>query len=371
MRNGFLIVGAVMLAAFFAVIHLDAFHIAVQNDFLSLYTGASLAFDAGLHDPARQLGREQEILPDPARQLIPFVRPVFYAWVLSPLARLSYHNAFIVWLGLQYGILAWIGMLAWLRFGPPALILCAVYWPLEVGIFAGQDSLFILLLVFYAFLAVERGQPVRAGVLCGLTLFKFHLLLLLPFVLLYRRNWRMLGGYSITAGVLAAACVLSGQALPYVALLRRKDFERLSPSPDMMTNLESIGLNFSATWLYVPLFALVLGLVLCTSRRHAPWAWLGGAVGGSLLLPPHSYLYDLTALLVFLLAALTEGKVSVTRWLTFLFLLPPIHGMIVLGHPWAAGPALMILVLLGSWGIVEKDHSLPLIPFGSKEAQAR
>ncbi len=343
-RNWVLIAAAVSITGFYALCHLDAFKIQIQHDFLCAYTGGSLAFSAGLYDPAVQSRRAQEILPNPQRQLIPFIRPAFYAWAIWPLAQLPYMAAYAVWLCLQYGMLAWTCFRAWHRFGPPSIILCVVFWPVAVGIFAGQDSALVLVMIFEAFLAIEQHRYWRAGAICGLTLFKFHLILLVPLVILLRRNWRMLGGYVLVATALATACVAWGHPKSYIALLRRDDI--VNPSPGMMINIRAIALNFGTPWVVIPLILFVAAIVVYAARLSADWRWFGAAIAGSLLIVPHVYLYDLASLLVFLLAALTSAKSPLTRWTAFLIILPPVHGAIALGIPWAAIPPLVIIAFM-------------------------
>ena len=343
-RNWVLIAAAVSITGFYAVCNLDAFKIQIQHDFLCAYTGYSLAFNAGLYDPAVQSRRAQEIFPNPQRQLTPFLRPAFYAWAMWPLAQLPYMTAYAVWLCLQYGMLAWTCFRAWHRFGPPSIILCVVFWPVAVGIFAGQDSTLVLVMIFEAFLAIEQRRYWRAGAICGLTLFKFHLMLLVPLAILLRRNWRMLGGYVSVATALAAACVAWGHAKSYIALLRRDDI--VNPSPDMMINIRGIALNFGAPWIVIPLILLVAAIVAYAARLSADWQWFGAAIAGSPLIVPHVYLYDLASLLVFLLAALTSAKSPLTRWIAFLIILPPVHGAIALGTPWAAILPLVIIAFM-------------------------
>jgi hypothetical protein len=120
----------------------------------------------------------------------------------------------------------------------------------------------------------------------------------------------------------------------------------VNPSADMMINIRGIALNFGAPWINIPLVLSVIVIVLYAARLSADWRWFGAAVAGSPLIVPHVYLYDLSSLLVFLLAALTTAKSPLTRWTAFLIILPPIHGAIALGTPWAALPPLAIMALL-------------------------
>ena len=303
-RNWLLIGAAVVITGFYALCGLAAFETQIDHDFLAEYTGGSLAFSAGLYDPAVQFRRQQEIFPNPQRQLFPFVRPAFYAWAVWPLAQLPYRTAYSVWLCLQYGMMIWTCFRAWHRFGPASIILCVVFWPVAVGIFAAQDSALILVMIFEALLAIEQRRYWRAGAIFGLTLFKFHLMLLVPFVILLRRNWRMLGGYLAAAVPLAAACVAWGHPASYIALLQKDDI--FNPSQGMMINLRAIAVNFGTPWILIPLLLFVVAVVIYAARISEDWRWFGAAVAGSLLIVPHVYLYDLASLLVFLLGALTS-----------------------------------------------------------------
>jgi hypothetical protein len=241
-------------------------------------------------------------------------------------------------------MMIWTCFRAWHRFGPASIILCVVFWPVAVGIFAAQDSALILVMIFEALLAIEQRRYWRAGAIFGLTLFKFHLMLLVPFVILLRRNWRMLGGYLAAAVPLAAACVAWGHPASYIALLQKDDI--FNPSQGMMINLRAIAVNFGTPWILIPLLLFVVAVVIYAARISEDWRWFGAAVAGSLLIVPHVYLYDLASLLVFLLGALTNAKSPLTRWTAFLIILPPVHAAIALEAPWAAILPLVIIVFL-------------------------
>src|ERR1700720_112751 len=94
-RNWVLIAAAASITGFYALCHLDDFKIQIQHDFLCAYTAYSLACRPGLYDPAVQSRRAQEILPNPQRQLPPFLRSAFYAWAIRPLAQLPYGTAYV------------------------------------------------------------------------------------------------------------------------------------------------------------------------------------------------------------------------------------------------------------------------------------
>ena len=93
-----------------------------------------------LHDHDTQLARERQLVPE-TQQLIPFVRPAFYALMIAPLALLPYHTAFWVWMALQVSLAAiciWWGCR---RFGPDAASFACMYAPMALSIPHGQDAL--------------------------------------------------------------------------------------------------------------------------------------------------------------------------------------------------------------------------------------
>ena len=132
-----------------------------------------------MYDINTQLAVEREIAGS-VTELVPFVRPHFYALLIAPLSLLPYQAAFWSWICLQAALLGCCWAWARRRFGPDALILCCLFFPTAGGIFVGQDCVFLTVIVIAAYLLHERGWDFWSGVVLGLALFKFHLVLLLP-----------------------------------------------------------------------------------------------------------------------------------------------------------------------------------------------
>ncbi len=197
------------------------------HDFLSFYTGASLARDGvfrGMYMPEVQLQHQREYaqLPD----LVPYIRPPFYALFLAPLAWIPFGPAFWTWLGVQAVALAGTWAWAFRRWGSDALIFGSMYLPAALGIAHGQDCVLIFLIVLATFALAEREQHFLSGVTLGVGLLKFHLFLLWPVMLLIQRRWRMLAGASaaVTAEVLISLALAGRSGLTkYAALLRMND----------------------------------------------------------------------------------------------------------------------------------------------------
>lgn len=333
--------------------------IARRHDFLNLYTGASMALRgdfAHLHSPAAQLERERRFVPD-LPVLVPFVRPPFYALLLAPLALLPYGTAFWVWLVFQslllFGCWAW----AFFRWGPDALIFGGLFLPTALGIASGQDCVVLLVIVIATYSLSEKGHPLGSGLALGLGLIKFHLFLLWPVALIVQKRWRMLLGACIAlTAELAVSLGLSGLTglRAYFDLLRNKNIERLSPSPELMINVHSLVLNISLAWnlgissLVVPacFIALVAVLVIAASWRAPLWRWIAAASLGSLLVPPHVYGYDAALLLLPLWLAIFCSTDRWTRTIAALVVTPLPYLANLAGAPWAATAPISLLVFL-------------------------
>ena len=325
------------------------------HDFLNLYTGASLARDgdfAGIHAPEVQLQREREFAPQ-LRELVPFVRPPFYALLLAPLAWLPFGPAFWAWLGLQAGVLAATWAWAFRRWGADALIFGSMYLPTALGIAHGQDCVLILAIVLGAYALAQREKHFLSGAILGLGLIKFHLFLLWPLALLVQKRWRMLAGACVAVVVEASASLaLAGPSgvAKYVALLRMSDLRHLSPSPELMIDAHSLALNFGIDSLAVTglltAAAVILTIAACW---HAPlWRCIAAASAGSLLVAPHVYGYDAGLLLVGLWLAVFESGKRFPRVAATVLLTPIPFLLSLAGSPWAAATPLALLVFLAS-----------------------
>lgn len=337
-----------------------------RHDFLNLYTGAALARDgnfADLHLPAEQLDRERNYVPD-LPELVPFVRPSFYAFLLAPLALLPFTTAFWAWLGLQAGILASVCFWMQRQWGGDALILASMFLPTALGIAHGQDCALMLGIVTGAYILARRDRNFWAGAVLGLGLIKFHLFLLWPVVLILNRQWQLMAGaaLSVTAE-LAISWILGGTTgfRNYFELLRMKDLSRLNPSPELMINVHSLPLHIglSGTWGLSVLAALVmLVLILATlACRRAPlWRWMAVAAVGSLLIAPHVYGYDAALLLLPLMTAIySPDSPGHVRFAAIVLLTPLPFMTAVWGSPWSAATSLAMLLFLGTLAFRGRD----------------
>jgi hypothetical protein len=341
-----------------------------KHDFLNLYTGASLALQGNfthLHSPQVQLNRERQFVPA-LPTLVPFVRPPFYALLLAPLALFPFGLAFWIWLALQTALL--FGCWAWAlsRWGPDALIFGALYLPTALGIASGQDCVVMLVILIATYTLSEQGKPFASGAALGLGLIKFHLFLLWPLALLIQKRWRMaLGACAAVAAESLVSLWLSGWTgiAEYFHLLRNKNIERLSPSPELMIDVHGMALNFGTSNLVVRglLVGMVIVLVAAACWKAPPWKWMAAASTGSLLLAPHVYGYDAALLLASVWLAIFMSTDKWTRIAATLVCTPIPFLMNLAGTPWAAATPIALLLFLAGLG----RKSEPDVPHERRE----
>jgi len=346
---GTVLVAAVLWTAMAFLIVPGARH----HDFLNLYTGARLARAgqvASLYDPATQLATERALVPRTAT-LIPFVRPHFYAAILSPLAALEFNRAFVVWVAFQTVLLLACWTWGWRRFGPDALVFGALFAPAALGIAHGQDCVVFLAVVIGFYTLAERHRDSFSGAALAFGLVKFHLFMLWPLTLTVSRRWRALAGFSVVSLALGAASFAIGGRTgvsQYIALLQMKDIERLSPSPEKMVNIYSLlanagvksdGLSF--------LFGTAVVLATVAAVWRAPlWRLVAGTSCGALLVAPHVYGYDAALLLLGVWLAIFESRDRWTRLATATAAIPIPYLIGLAGPPWSAAPALALATFL-------------------------
>ena len=255
---------------------------------------------------------------------LPFTHPPFEAALFAPLALLPYQAAYWIWNGLS--VLALLGLVALLRPYVPNLsrwsralpiVAALAFFPVFVCLVQGQDSLVLLLLFGCAFVAMDKGNDFAAGVLLGMALFRFQLVLPLIMVVALRRRWKVVGGFAVAAVALAAVSIpVVGwtQVLGYPQELLRVSHSQGSAAmnPKNMPNLRGLlvsflGENSLSQWLTALLSLALLAL--------AAWKWqaeprqpefrlgFGLAITVAVMVSYHLMGHDLSLLLLPLMLA--------------------------------------------------------------------
>jgi Glycosyltransferase family 87 len=328
---------------------------AKTQDFLNIYTGASLALDgkfATMHDVDVQLERERKFVPS-TDVLRPFVRPSFYALLLAPLALIPFAEAFWVWMAVQSALL--IGCWAWgfRRFGTNALVFAAFSLPGPLGVASGQDCVILLVLFIIAFELTDRGKLAAGGAVLALMLIKFHLILLWPVALVLQKRWKMLAGFCAMAA--AEACVSlalggTGGVRTYIALLRNKNLDRLSPSKELMICFQGLTENLGIqSPVVIGAIIGVIFLIFVFAVYKAPlWKMFAVTAVASILVAPHVYGYDATLLLLPFLLTIFNSQMAGSKIAATLLCTPVPFGFALAGKPYAivASASLVIFLVL-------------------------
>ncbi len=226
-------------------------------DFTIFYT-AGKAVNQGrgrqLYDLETQLALQRGFAPEVKHRenALPFNHPPFEALLFVPLAGLPYVTAYLVWAIFNIALI--LGF--WTLLRPrlpnlhnflPALPLLAMFafFPVIMALLQGQDSILLLFLYGLAFSALATGRAFVAGVFLALALFKFQLVLPFVLVLLLRRQWKAVAGFSLTAFVLllvSAAVVGWNGVLAYPGFVLRlnRSAAQAGIDPRDMPNLRGL-----------------------------------------------------------------------------------------------------------------------------------
>jgi hypothetical protein len=327
------------------------------NDFIQLYTGARLAFTPGLYDRA-EVAKVQSEAVGVAGESWRYTRLRYYAGLLWPLGRLPYRLAYGIWQALSISALAAFAVL----WSPPGRGLTVLFTLLSLPAFAGlmngQDLSFVLLWLALAVRWQRQGRSFAAGLILALCAAKFHLFLLLPLLILGRREWR-LGAGLLTGGVVLAALsfAVAGLGWPgdYYCVLTDP---LIHPQAGNMPNLHGLFSFWPARggWEW-PAAVVTAGAVWVVTRGADFDSALAATLAGGLLVSYHAYLPDCSVLLPACLIALSAAPWAGLRLLALVLLTPVAYLLLLQKSAVAAAlPALVLaLVLLMAYMATQRE----------------
>lgn len=286
-------------------------------DFRTFYTAGFMVrtgHGSAIHDYQQTL-RFQNELVSPAPAALPFFHLAYEALLYVPFSFLSYKKAYLAFflcnLALVLLAIRMIGLIfpplrqiwSWL---PSALLVC--FLPLTMALIEGQDSLLLLALLAAATLAMERENEVYAGVLVGLSLFKFQYGLPIAALFVLWRRWRFVSGFALAAvvifalsvsvlgvsGVAAFAQLLPGTSVKFSAA----NDAMLGIHPEGMANLRGVVYMFSGG---APRLTNLITVILsCAALAWAAF-WkpsIPGALLTAMLVSYHQMISDTTLLVL-------------------------------------------------------------------------
>lgn len=303
-----------------------------NSDFVAYYTALQIMTDgkgSDLYSRRTQFAYQQRVLDrlqsslmleDRFRAgLLFFVNPpITLIWFL-PLANLSYFQAFIVWDLANFVCFA-VGLVTLLRSdGDSPLrdvgfltLACLAFPPVFVTLLQGQISGVLFFVAARVYLSLKKKRGLEAGLWLSLLLTKFQLLPAFLFLFLWKRQWRIVGGFLMgcLVALLVALRLVGGQGLMGYARFAGEMagwVNRYGMTPNAMHCLRG---QFNAWWYETsPLLALISTVLLAVAlmvimiakcRRPDYDFRLGYAllIVTSILVSPHVNFHDLSLLLI-------------------------------------------------------------------------
>jgi len=215
-------------------------------------------------------------------------------------------------------------MQAVFRWLPAAIFLG--FLPVAAALIEGQDSILLLTFLTIAFVLVSRQSDFPAGLVTGLAFFKFPIILPIAFLLFIWRRWGFVAGFAISAAAVVSLSILItgiSQARLYVESLisiagLRPASTGLALYPvnwRMMANLHGLTAavasgSISNLWLSALTIFMSAGVLVWTAIQGLRVSGTSGllllAIPCSLLVAHHTYMHDLSVLLLPIIVILDD-----------------------------------------------------------------
>ncbi len=319
--------------------------LAGHNDFLMLYSAARLAWTPGLYNP-KSMWQEHARARGVYVPALQYTRPPFYAALLWPLGRMPYHTALAVWQAASFAALICFVFVWNASSRLYAILACCWSLPLLVNFAAGQDSIFILLTIGVV-LRLHKTRPFIAGLVMSFCAIKFHLFLLLPLLIIAKRDWKFGSGVAAAGAVLTfLSFFIAGASWPsaYLTTLRSPI---IASGPRFMPNIHGLlaGVSFPMAAEFA-LCIIVAVLLWHITRRSSFDCGMAAVLVGGLLVSHHAYCQDCSILIPALLTILEQPARLPLRALSLALLLPLPYILVLAGRvqPLVIG---LVALLLG------------------------
>jgi hypothetical protein len=322
----------------------------IGTDFIQFYTLAHIGHDSrypALADIDSFHAEQMRVVPGFDATVYPPVYPPQLALLLSPLARLTYWQAYYAWVVLSlslYGVIVWRLVRA-----TPAL----ARWPRQVTAVAaaspalwfvalhGQVSVLALAALAMSWAGLQHRRPWLAGFALGALAFKPSLYVPGLALLVAAREWKIL------TGAVAGTVTLLVASLPWVGEEPIRQYvantlnvlsapDQVATNPPLMHSLRTFWTGLFAPRLSTVLYgASALAIVAygthCWKRAGTASEQIGVLSMVTVLVTPHLFAYDLVVLTPLVIASATRllvfDAVGWLRPLTYLGFLSPIWGV--------------------------------------------
>jgi hypothetical protein len=259
----------------------------------------------------------QNLLVSKGDVALPYIHPPYEALLYAPFTLLSYRGAYFAFLVFNLLVLAWTfwivrpelsnlaAVFSWL---PLALFL--FFFPVQIALAQGQDSIILLAILVGSRLLLHRDRDVLAGALLAVGLYRFQLVIPIALLFLVWRRWRFVAGFATSSMALLGISLwmvrLSGLKLYYELVLSLShrvgtDADLLiRVPPQQMPNLRGVISYLSSlpdSWL-AALTALASVAVLFFAAKRAPAPSLTFAIPAAVLVSYHLLTHDMAVLLL-------------------------------------------------------------------------
>jgi hypothetical protein len=311
--------------------------------------------------------------------MLPVNHLAFEELFFAPLSLFPYRTAY--WVFLVFNTVLLIVCARLLRPRMKALsdrwrwfpvLLIPAFYPISRALVLGQDSIIMLTLLVGALYAVDHDNELTAGLIVGVGMFKFQIVIPIALLFLIWRRWRVCTGFVIsggTAGMISLGLVGLGGAKEYMSLLSgmslhlhsTADMIRYGTFPTAMMNLRGLatallGGTLSAGGLqFAVLVASAAVLVMAAKQRPSlPMAIMAGS-----LVSYHFLCHDASILIIPLATAL-GSRSAWSGAAAVLLLLAPIASVIP-SYGYLAAIPLIALFVLSSFRQVRTKELQPCL----------
>jgi hypothetical protein len=335
------------------------------DDFRQLYVGGYMirtGHARELYDYNTQQRFEDTVVPVGIHKPLLVSHFAFEELLFVPLSLLTYKVAYWIFMAFNGALLVLCAGLLRHRLTVlpdwiPTLLIPA-FFPISRTLEKGQDSIIMLTLLAAALWALDNEKEFVAGLLVGIGIFKFQIVIPIALLFLIWRRWRFSAGLaisSVAAGLVSLWLVGLGGARDYAHMLlsmslrltSEADMRRYTTVPTMMLNLRGL---FSAIFDgklahgYVQFLIAACSLVvLLAAARQRPSLPL--AIAAASLVSYHFIVHDASILVIVIAAALCSGSV----WqgaLSVLLLIAPLCAIIPINGYRAAIPLLGLFLFM-------------------------
>jgi hypothetical protein len=354
----------------------------LHADFVAYYTAAKMVVGGAghhLYNLFMQAPIEAQVT-GMGYTLVPFVNPPFLALVLAPLGHLPYLAAFLIWDAVM--LVAMVGAVCilvraagfkgisfWLVTGV-ALSTTSIL----VVLLMGQSTAFVLLGLALCYACWQKNKMGWAGVALTLTLFKPNLVLLMPLLLVARREWRALAWFGIVSVALVVVSAIAFGPQVWVDYLRLIGPQAAGTAMDWTTGARTqfgllgivlaIGLNQQVGLVICAGFGLWLVSKIARRKGQLPMDY-ALCVVASFVIAPHANFHDASILVA--AGILVAGVVAHDKRAS-LFDKLVLAGVILVGMTIVAIPAIVTAFVFLLW-VVHLDYTRFLLsPDGAKTA---